>query len=184
MPTTIQGGSPGDTIAGLSVADRIRRLLDTSDTADPVSLSAELLAGMSQVEKAQAFTEVAPMVVNVFATRHRNRRPAAPTLSALPGNSSHAGRPTRTRTDRCREWQADLRKRYIGVTGWKMLGEFTVEDFHHAAGERLSRAEALTAKALWMQRCAEAMKASNVSRFGQLPDADLTVLLGDRDPDT
>ncbi len=154
---------------------RIREMCESTDEADPVRFAELLVASMTQRERAAAFTQVAATVVNIVLTRERSRlaklREPAPQPVA-------AGRVV-TLADEMREgWRnARLRARMRGAESWKMLADFTVADFIHAARERRARAAANVRAAEWMDSCRVELELAGVSRFAELPDDRLEVLL-------
>lgn len=157
----------------MSVFDRIRALLNDTDLSEPADVAGKLLADMGREERADAFAEVAEMVVSVFMTRDRMH----------PGERPQAGRPAQTRAQRVAGWwKVELRKRYRGAEGWLMLGEFSADDHTFAAGERRSRAAAILAVADWHERCAEAMRAAEADHFEDLPAEVLVDLISARRP--
>lgn len=144
-----------------SLKAEIKKVVDTTDLADPREIAAKVAENIPAKMLRQALAQALPELVRVELTRSR-RPPTAPAPSA------HSAK----RTAIAEMWRRHLRDRvHIGQSGWLLLGDCSAENFRTAAAERRALAIANSAAAEKYDRYADACDEHGVDRFADLPEA-------------
>lgn len=151
-----------------SLKAEIRKVVDTTDLADPRDIAAKVAENVPAKLLRAALAQALPELVRVELTRSRMSPPPA----VLPNRSPK-------REAIAEMWRRHLRDRvHIGRSAWLLLADCSADNFRAAAAERRALATANLAAADRYQSYADACDKHGVDKFSDLPESVQAELLG------
>jgi hypothetical protein len=150
----------------------IREVLDDTDYAEPDQIAKETTARIPAEHINDALHEAMRELARIVMSQHRRQVRARSTTRA----EAPAGGGRSRKRDRIRRYHRELRTRYRGVSGYKLLADMTRDDLLAAAAERDDQAAANQARADELRRWAALLEQHGAARVGDLPGAALDAM--------
>lgn len=162
-------------MSDIDVAALVREVVDTSDDTDPTALAKLVADRIPDADTRAALEQTLPALVRREFRRYNEQWIAHP-VSESTVDQQPAPRAS-SKVTRIRErWLSD---RIAGLDGYKRLGDCTIADLEHAAGEREAHARATFARAAQLRVLAGLLAEHKVATVRELPEDALREARGD-----